>query len=105
VADFGLYSTGGLYQMITSAPVKFIGDAFLIGAAISLLLFICNFIVMLAGLKQEKKKIINFLGPMILFLPQLYDDIGNRARLWALLNILLMLICGTVVTFAYSYSP
>jgi hypothetical protein len=91
--------------MIISAPVKIVGDAFLIGAGISLLLYIYNFVVMLAGVKQEKKKVINFLGPLILFMPELYDDIGNRARLRALIYIGLMLLCVAVVVFAYSYPP
>jgi hypothetical protein len=88
--------------MMMSTPVEIIGNVFLIGAAMSLLFSIYNFIVMLAGVKQEKKKIINFLGPFILFIPQLYDDIGNKARLRALLYIVLMVVFVIAVAFTSS---
>jgi hypothetical protein len=82
---------------------KIVGITLMIGFAISFGLFCYNFVVMLAGVKQEKKRIIQFLGPFAFFLSELYDDIGNRARVRAIIYILLAIIfvAAAFITIPY----
>jgi hypothetical protein len=47
------------------------------------------FFAMHAGARAEKKHILPFLGPFQLFIPQLWDERGNRARIRLIVSILL----------------
>jgi hypothetical protein len=67
-----------------------LGVLFIISASASFILFSYNFVVMLGGVKQEKKRLIHYLGPLVLFFPKLYDDIGNRERIKAIAYVILM---------------
>jgi hypothetical protein len=83
--------------------VKIIATAFMVLWAASFILFMYNFVVMLGGVKQEKKRLINFLGPLAFAFPQLYDDIGNRARVKAIIYIFLNIISIAGGSFTLSY--
>jgi hypothetical protein len=72
---------------------------FLAGGVASFMMASYNFVVMLAGVKQEAKRFINYLGPLAFIFPQLYDELGNRARVKALISIVLMII--SIAGFAF----
>ena len=51
------------------------------GAAVSFLISFYNMLVMLSEPRSDSRKTLSlFLGPLALFIPQLWTDKGNRAR-------------------------
>ena len=61
----------------------------IIGAIISVVFMIYYFFAMHAGVREERRNILPFLGPFQLFIPQLWDERGNRARVRLIICILL----------------
>jgi hypothetical protein len=50
------------------------------------------FFSMVGSAKPEKKTLLPFLGPLLFFIPQLWDEMGNRARIRLIICILLFVI-------------
>ena len=50
------------------------------GAVTCILFALYYFITMLGSAKPEKKHLLPFLGPFLLVFPQLWNTVGNRAR-------------------------
>jgi hypothetical protein len=64
----------------------------LIGGVVSILFALYYFFAMHAGVRPEKKYIVPFLWPFQLFIPQLWRESGNRARVRFLISVLLFCI-------------
>lgn len=67
----------------------FFGILCLVGGIVSVVFMIYYFFAMHAGVREERRHIIPFLGPFQLFIPQLWDERGNRARIRLLICFLL----------------
>lgn len=53
----------------------------LIGGSVSIVLMLYYLFAMHAGVRAERMYLLPFLGPFQLFIPQLWDESGNRARI------------------------
>lgn len=60
----------------------------LIGGITSTVFMIYYFFAMHVGVRPERKQALPFLGPFQLFVPQLWDESGNRARIRLVISIL-----------------
>ena len=69
------------------------GFACLVGGIVSTGLMLYYFLFMLGSGKPEKKQYSRFLGPLVFFFPQLWDEEGNRARVRTLVFALLFAAC------------
>jgi len=64
-----------------------------------LLSWIYYFFSIVAGMRPEKRDTAKFLGPLILFMPQLFNSEGNRASLHTIVCLLFLAICfGAIAT-------
>jgi hypothetical protein len=70
-----------------------LGILFILGGIVSTLFFLYYFFYMLACVRPEKRRLIQFLGPFMLLFPQLWNDDGNRARRLFLLFVFLFGVC------------
>ena len=70
-----------------------LGSLCLAGGFVSIALMVYYFFFTLGSVKPDKKRYLRFLGPLAFFLPQLWDEGGNRARLKLLLSTLLFGAC------------
>jgi RsiW-degrading membrane proteinase PrsW (M82 family) len=69
----------------------------LAGGILSALFMIYYLLAVIAGVKPEKKNIMQILGSIAFLLPQLWDDEANAARLKLLTSILVFALCFTVI--------
>jgi hypothetical protein len=60
----------------------------LFGGMISALLMVYYMFAMHGSVKPDKRPLLPFLGPFQLVLPQLWDEIGNRARVRFMISAL-----------------
>ncbi len=60
---------------------------------VSVLLMLYYFLFMLGSVRQDKKRYAPFLGPLTLFIPHLYDEAGNKARLKFAIYLVAFLMC------------
>lgn len=60
---------------------------------------------MYGGVKRGKNTLLHFLGPFMLFIPQLWDEEGNKARKKTLFFILLFGLCGGVLPLIVNIPP
>jgi len=65
----------------------------LFGGMIFTLLALYYLFVMLFNAKLERRRLLPFLGPLLLFLPQLWNDRGNGARIKVIVYIVLFAAC------------
>jgi hypothetical protein len=56
------------------------GIACFAGAFVSIMLTLYYFFFMLGSVKPDKNRYAHFLGPLLLVMPQMFDEAGNRAR-------------------------
>ena len=82
-----------------------VGMACLLGAIVSVLFGIYYVGVMHRGVKPDKKPFLPFLGPFQLFIPQLWNEEGNRARGRFLVCISLFLLLFGTVSLILSSNP
>ncbi len=68
-----------------------------VGAFLSALLMIYYTFVMFSGVKPEKRNWMNLLGPLSLFLPSLWNDEANSARLKLLISIFFFAFCFLLI--------
>jgi hypothetical protein len=80
------------------------GIVCLVGGIVAAALMLYNFFFMLGSVKQEKKRYLPFLGPVVFFIPQLLDDDGNRARVKTLLCALLLGACFGGLALHHNFS-
>lgn len=73
--------------MIRSA-LGVLGITCLFGGILSTFFMIYYLIVMHSCVRPEKKRILPFLGALQLFLPQMWNERGNRARTRLMISIL-----------------
>jgi len=69
--------------------IVFLGILCLIGGIASVVFMIYYFFAMHAGVREERRNILPFLGPFQFFIPQLWNERGNRARIKLLICFLL----------------
>ena len=65
----------------------------LVGGIVATLCMLYYFALMQKGVKGEKKSLTNVLGPLSLFIPQVFDEQGNQARIKMLYFMLLFGVC------------
>jgi hypothetical protein len=63
------------------------------------------FFFTLGSAKPDKKRYLPFLGPFAFFLPQLWDDGGNKARVRLFLSVLLFGACFGGLALAINFLP
>jgi len=83
----------------------FLGTLFLVGGLVSTLLMLYYFIFMLGSVRPEKKRYLPLLGPAMFLLPQLWDQAGNRARIRALLFVVMFAVCYAGIAFVVNFLP
>ncbi len=84
---------------------QILGITCLVGCFLSTLSMLYYFFSMLGGVKSDKKKFMQFLGPFMFFIPQLWDAEGNRARVRALLSALVFGICFGGLALIIKFLP
>ncbi len=82
-----------------------LGSLCLVGGFVSTALMLYYFFFMLGSVKPEKRLYLTFLGPFALFLPQLWDEGGNRARLRVFLFALLFGMCFGGMALVINFLP
>ena len=60
---------------------RILGSIFLIGGIVSAILMLYHLIFMFGCVKPEKKHYATLLGPFSFFIPNLWTEAGNAARL------------------------
>lgn len=80
------------------------GVACFLGCFVSTATTLYYFFFMLGSVKPEKKQYLRYLGPFMFFLPQLWDEGGNRARIRAFLSALLFGACFGGLALFHSLS-
>lgn len=75
------------------------------GCLLSTASILYYFFSMLAGVKPGKKRLAQAVGPFMLFMPQLWDEAGNRARIRTLFSALAFGICFGGVALAAKFLP
>ena len=80
------------------------GFACLVGGIVSTGLMLYYFLFMLGSGKPEKKQYSRFLGPLVFFFPQLWDEEGNRARVRTLVFALLFAACFGALALVHNLS-
>ena len=82
-----------------------IGGLCLVGGFVSTALMLYYFFFMLGSVKPEKKRYLPFLGPFALFIPQLWDEGGNRARVRVFVFALLFGACFGAMALVINFLP
>ena len=75
----------------------------ILGGMASTMVMIYNFIFMLGCVRPEMKRYLPFLGPLILFLPFLWSEDGNRARVRALISTCVFAVFFACTGFIIEY--
>jgi len=75
------------------------------GFAVSISFAFYYFVLMLRNLKPEHKITANFLAPIAFFLPHLWNQSGNMARIKFLISILLCLLFLCAIALAFALAP
>jgi len=83
----------------------FLGSLCLTGGIVSTGLMLYHFFFMLGCVKPEKKRYLPFLGPFVFFLPQLWDEAGNRARVRVFVFALLFGACFGGLALVINFLP
>ena len=65
---------------LTGKIAGIIGLASICAGIITILISFVFFSQMLTHVRPEKRKLLPVLGPLMLLMPELWDDVGNRAR-------------------------
>jgi hypothetical protein len=60
---------------------------------------------MMGSVKPEKKQYLPLLGPFALFLPQLWDEGGNKARVRLFFSILMFGACFAGMALVINFLP
>jgi hypothetical protein len=68
-----------------------------------LLSLIYYFFSMMAGIRQEKRAVAQFLGPLILFMPHLFNEEGNSARLRTAICLFLLAVCFGAIAVTFKF--
>ena len=82
-----------------------LGSLCLIGGFVATALMVYYLLFTLGSVKPDKKRYSQFLGPIALFIPHLYDEGGNRARVRLLFAILLFGICFSGLALVVNLLP
>jgi hypothetical protein len=89
--------------MIKSA-FAILGIICLCGAMISVLFMVYYLIAMQTNVRPEKKRILPFLGPLQVFLPQMWNVRGNQARNRLIISILVFAVFFSTVAAIVEFS-
>ncbi|MGJ4925875.1 hypothetical protein ACQR1I_11185 [Bradyrhizobium sp. HKCCYLS2038] len=75
----------------------------ILGGVASTLVMVYSFIFMLGCARPETKRQLPMLGPLILFLPSLWSEEGNRARMRVLISVCVFAVCYVCAAFIVQY--
>ena|SRR5579863_4194038 len=80
--------------------IEILGLASIGGGMVASLVGIFYFRSMRSHVKPQKLGLLPFLGPAILLMPSLYDEIGNRARVRLIVSLLMLAFLFAVTALA-----
>jgi hypothetical protein len=78
---------------MTNAILGTLGVMCILGGIVATFSLLYYFFYLLGSVKPEKKRLLNFLGPLMLIYPDLFDEAGRRARLRLLVSAAAFAAC------------